>query len=268
MADGLITPGNIDLNARPVVRNPDGSISTVRSASFNIGPGKEVLLPTVTDDGRVLDETTPEGRREIIETYRRTGKHLGIFSTPDAATAYAKKLHQDQEQQYVPSAGKGSMNQMPDPSVFDQQLMNIFKRLGIGGGGGGDFVGGGNLQSPSDRYTEQAGRGGAPLTMGGISAALGNAVGIMGTGGITTGLASLGELGMGKTPGAFGGFQNIPGQYGIFHGPPGSRMTLGNYDKNRREGAERSRREGGERGALASGGRRAGDPGGRFGRGL
>jgi transposase len=91
---GLIDPGNIDLSNRPRVRNPDGSISTVRSKSFNFD-GREVLLPTVSDDGRILDD------RDAIDLYRRTGRHLGTFDTPEAATSYAERLHQSQERTYA-----------------------------------------------------------------------------------------------------------------------------------------------------------------------
>lgn len=82
-------PGNIDLTNRPQVRNPDGSISTVRSASFNID-GHEVLLPTVSDDGRNLSED------EAVDLYLQSGKNLGKFTAPDEATAHAKRLHNDQ----------------------------------------------------------------------------------------------------------------------------------------------------------------------------
>jgi len=95
---GMVEPGNIDLNKRPVVRNPDGSISTVRSMGVNID-GREVLLPTVSPDGRLLQ---PE---EAIDLYRRTGQHLGMFDTPENSNAYAQKLHEDQARQYVPQQG-------------------------------------------------------------------------------------------------------------------------------------------------------------------
>ena len=89
---GLLDKGNIDLTKRPVVKNKDGSISTVRSMSFN-EDGKEVLIPTVVGDKVVSD-------KEAIEHYRKTGEHLGKFDTPKAANAYAKKLHEDQDKMY------------------------------------------------------------------------------------------------------------------------------------------------------------------------
>lgn len=87
--DGLLEPGNIDLQNRPRVRMEDGGTATVRSMGVNLD-GREVLLPTVSDDGRIMSDD------EAIETYRRTGRHLGIFATPEAASAYAERLSADQ----------------------------------------------------------------------------------------------------------------------------------------------------------------------------
>lgn len=96
-AAGLLEPGNIDLNARPIVKNPDGSISTVRSMSVGID-GKEYLIPTVSDDGKILSE------EDAINIFRQTGRHLGAFDNPDNATAYAENLHNQQEKQYLPQS--------------------------------------------------------------------------------------------------------------------------------------------------------------------
>ena len=85
--------GNIDLYARPQVKNPDGSISTVRSMSFNDG-SKEIVIPTVSDDGRIMTNN------EAIDNYYKTGKYLGKFNTVDEATKYAEQLHNEQDLYY------------------------------------------------------------------------------------------------------------------------------------------------------------------------
>ena len=87
-----IVPGNIDLYNRPVVRNPDGSISTVRSISIDTDQG-EVLIPTVVGNRVVSNQ-------DAIRHYMQTGQHLGIFKTPQDADAYAVWLHNQQAQFY------------------------------------------------------------------------------------------------------------------------------------------------------------------------
>ncbi|MCA1831233.1 MAG: hypothetical protein LC750_00535 [Actinobacteria bacterium] len=111
---GVLEPGNIDLGNRPSVKNPDGTISTVRSIDVAMEPdgkavlGKpdaqtRVLIPTVSDDGRIMSD------REAVDTYNRTGKHLGKFSSAEAVEAYAKELHNQQDRRYSAAPSPGSL---------------------------------------------------------------------------------------------------------------------------------------------------------------
>ena len=81
----LLEPGNIDLSKRARVRNPDGSISTLRSMSFEDN-GIEVLVPTIGPDGRQLTQD------QAINLYYKTGKHLGKFRSAQDATEFSKML--------------------------------------------------------------------------------------------------------------------------------------------------------------------------------
>lgn len=90
---GLVKPGNIDLNSRPTVHNADGSISTVKSISFGIG-NYEVLVPQVVGDQVV-------GPKQALQHYQTTGKHLGVFASPASANKYAEALHLEQAAKYA-----------------------------------------------------------------------------------------------------------------------------------------------------------------------
>lgn len=97
---GMIEAGNIDLHHRPRVRNPDGSISTVRSEGINVD-GQEVLIPTVRanpfrpNTGWIMSDEAARQR------YLNTGENLGKFDIPKNSDAYAQQLHEDQAQEYV-----------------------------------------------------------------------------------------------------------------------------------------------------------------------
>jgi hypothetical protein len=94
-AAGLLVPGNINIHQRPVVRNADGSISTVRSMTFTDDDGRAVLIPTVLPGRGVVPP------QQAIDHYYRTGEHLGIFERPDLADAYARALHEQQATEYM-----------------------------------------------------------------------------------------------------------------------------------------------------------------------
>lgn len=103
---GARIPGTLDMSHRPRVHNPDGSISTVRSASFGFPEG-EVLLPTVSEDGRIMSND------EAIEAYRNGGGHLGIYDLPEDATRAGLAIHDDEAETLTPedfaSTGRGDV---------------------------------------------------------------------------------------------------------------------------------------------------------------
>jgi len=89
---GFGEPGNIDLYNRPVIRNEDGSISTVASMTIDDDDGYRVL-PTVFEDGIVEPE-------EAINRAYKSKKHLGRFPNLKLADLYAQVLHKQQEHLY------------------------------------------------------------------------------------------------------------------------------------------------------------------------
>lgn len=105
--EGMIEPGNIDLTNRPVVKNADGTVSTVRSISVGID-GQEILIPTVSEDGRILSD------EEAVQQYRRTGRHLGKFRSVKTANQYAMQIHEEQERLVRAGArDQGAGDKMP-----------------------------------------------------------------------------------------------------------------------------------------------------------
>lgn len=94
-----VIPGNLPTDIRYRVRNPDGSISTVRTISVGTERG-EVLIPTVIN-GKVVSND------EAIAHFERTGENFGTFRTPDEATAFAQQLHRQHERKMRPQGGSG-----------------------------------------------------------------------------------------------------------------------------------------------------------------
>lgn len=84
-AEGMVEPGNIDLDNRPVLNNGPRSISTIQSITITIDGGRGVLIPTIVNGRRVSEE-------EAIQHFERTGEHLGIFRSEEEASAYGKAL--------------------------------------------------------------------------------------------------------------------------------------------------------------------------------
>lgn len=86
---GLVELGNINLAKRPHVKNPDGSVSTIRSISVTDDQGRVILIPTVVGKKVVSNE-------EAWKHYLKTGEHLGMFSDLATANHFAQLLHEDQ----------------------------------------------------------------------------------------------------------------------------------------------------------------------------
>lgn len=103
---GALEAPTLDLTNRPRVKNDDGSISTVRSMGVNVD-GKEYLIPTVSDDGRIMSDD------EAFDTFRKGGKHLGVYASPEASDSAAERIHLDQEKMYAtPQPEEGGLKGM------------------------------------------------------------------------------------------------------------------------------------------------------------
>jgi hypothetical protein len=87
---GAVEPANLPFGVTSLVKNDDGSVSTVRTISVGVDGG-EALIPTVYDN-------RAHSNAEAIERYQRTGKHFGVYPNIAAADAAAQRLHESHAQ--------------------------------------------------------------------------------------------------------------------------------------------------------------------------
>jgi hypothetical protein len=89
---GMKRKGTLD-PSKPIamVKNEDGSTSTVRTIGIGTKDG-EVVIPTVHPDGYIMSD------EEAIERYKKTGESFGTFDTPEDASAYSVMIHNDHAQ--------------------------------------------------------------------------------------------------------------------------------------------------------------------------
>lgn len=118
--EGEMEHGNINLFNRPSVDNPEtGGQSTVWSMSVGT-PHGEVLIPRVSDDGRLLSPS------EAQEQFHKTGKHLGIYSSPDEADKAAEAIHLQQES-LLNQKNKNTQNPLLNSLKQNPMLRGWFK---------------------------------------------------------------------------------------------------------------------------------------------
>ena len=110
--------GNLDWS-KPIsrVNNADGSISTVRTISIG-EEGKEVLIPTVHPEGRIMSN------QEAIDRYKQTGQNFGKYNSIEEANLAADKLHKQQELSWKDSAKLGwdDFESQAPPSTLNKVL--------------------------------------------------------------------------------------------------------------------------------------------------
>lgn len=83
--------GNVDLSTMPLLKLRNGDIVSTRGISYLDEQTNEfVLVPTVSRTGVILDEKT------AINNYKRTGNHLGKFSSEEELKSYKKELDASQ----------------------------------------------------------------------------------------------------------------------------------------------------------------------------
>jgi hypothetical protein len=96
---GMLAKGNINILKRPAVKNPDGTVSSVRSITVTDNLGHAYLIPTVI---KTLGGWRVVSNQLAINYWKKTGQHLGYFANEAAANRYAGVLHRQQAAMTAP----------------------------------------------------------------------------------------------------------------------------------------------------------------------
>jgi hypothetical protein len=121
---GMVEQGNIDLNHRPQIKNDDGSSSTIFSVTVPVDKDGSVwkgkyekapayaLVPSIVDgkfltpNGKIPAKGDKQALQKLEDAatdhYSKSGEHLGIFQTPQAAEKFTDTSHA-----YGADGGKG-----------------------------------------------------------------------------------------------------------------------------------------------------------------
>ena len=81
---------DLEKENRPEVPLKEGGIGTIYSAGFKEEDGVSRVVPTIVD-GKQLDP------RDAYDISRRTGRHLGRYSSSEMAAQAAQEMHLDEE---------------------------------------------------------------------------------------------------------------------------------------------------------------------------
>jgi hypothetical protein len=116
--------GTIDLANRPVINNPDGTISTERSFSFSPDNQTEIVIPQIVNGREVSQE-------DAIKHFYQTGEHLGTFGKDEPGFSYegldnyASNIHNEQDRRYNGLAAENPQQvQEYNPGLAGQQISN------------------------------------------------------------------------------------------------------------------------------------------------
>lgn len=115
---GATEAPTLDLQNRPYVHNPDGSVSTVYSMGVDLD-GKKTLIPKVSKDGRMM------GDDEAVDEFRNTGEHMGVYPTDEASEIAGEKIHLDQMKN--PPRATTTTIQMPENKIRGRVLEMLKK---------------------------------------------------------------------------------------------------------------------------------------------